>query len=188
MKKIIQIFVLGIFLAGCSSLPDINISQLIATPTSPPSAQTPTPFARETPIPTQNLFATSTATPITFTPTVTAIGAELFTPTNTATDFPTPGLPVCAVSGDYFTPKNTDFLAVLISSNTIYWNEGPCMPRNIKISAFVDDLSNTDQVVLFMRLREKKNTLNITEWGAGALMIKADNGSFNYDIRTFNIR
>jgi hypothetical protein len=42
--------------------------------------------------------------------------------------------------------------------------------------------------VLFMRLREKKNTLNITEWGAGALMVKADNGSFNYDIRTFNIR
>jgi hypothetical protein len=188
MKKIIQILVLGIFLAGCSSLPDINISQLIASPTSPPSAKTPTPFASETPIPTQNLFATSTATPITFTPTVTAIGAELFTPTNTPTDFPTPGLPVGAVSGDYFTPKNTGFLAVLISSNTIYWNEGPCMPRNIKISAFVEDLSNTDQVVLFMRLREKKNTLNITEWGAGALMVKADNGSFNYDIRTFNIR
>ena len=191
MKKIIQILMLAglaVFLAGCSGLPNINIPQLIATPTQPPPTDTPIPFATETPIPTQNLFATSTSTPLTFTPTVTSIGAELFTPTNTATDFPTPGLPPGASSSNYFTPTNTGFLAVLISNNTIYWNEGPCAPRNIKISAFVEDLINTHKVLLFMRLREKKNTLNVTEWGAGALMVKADNGSFNYDVRTFNIR
>jgi hypothetical protein len=61
------------------------------------------------------------------------------------------------------------------------------MPRNVKISAFVEDLINTDKVLLFMRLRDKKNTLDITDWGSGAVMLKADNGSFNYDIRTFNI-
>jgi hypothetical protein len=191
MKKLIYILVLAgvaVFLAGCSGLPNINLQQLIATPTSPPPVRTPTPFASETPIPTQNLFATSTSTPLTFTPTVTSIGAELFTPTNTATSFPTPGLPPAAVSGSYFTPQNTGFLTILISNNTIYWNAGPCTPRNIKVSAFVEDLINTDRVVLFMRLREKKNTLNVTEWGAGALMIKEDNGSFNYNVRTFNIR
>ena len=61
------------------------------------------------------------------------------------------------------------------------------MPRDIKISAFVADTVNTYRVILFMRLREKRNTLNITSWGSGAIMVKAENGSFNYDIHTFNI-
>jgi hypothetical protein len=173
-------------------LPNINLPQFNVSATPPPPAESSTPFVSATPLPTQNLFATSTATPLTFTPTVTALGAELFTPTSTETDVPldvpTPGLPADVGSSDYFTPKNTGFLSVLISNNTLYWNEGPCSPRDIKMSAFVEDVVNTDKVVLFMRLREKKNTLNVTEWGAGALMIKADNGSYNYDIRTFNLR
>ena len=186
MKKIVHLLLLSIFLSGCTALQ--NVGQLIASPTVPPPADTPTPFSSATPIPTQNLFATSTSTPLTFTPTVTAIGAELFTPTNTETPFPTAGLPPGALGGNYFTPKSVGFLAVLISNNLMYWNEGPCTPRNIKISAFVEDVVNTHRVVLFTRLREKKNTLNVTEWNAGAIMNKADNGSFNYDIRTFNLR
>ena len=193
MKKLISILLLGTFLSGCSGgLPNISLPPFNATATPPPPVETSTPFVSATPIPTQNLFATSTATPLTFTPTVTALGAELFTPTSTETDIPfnvpTPGLPADAGSSDYFTPKNTGFLSVLISNNVMYWNEGPCSPRDIKISAFVEDQVNTDKVVLFMRLREKKNTLNVTEWGAGALMIKADNGSFNYDVHTWNLR
>jgi hypothetical protein len=193
MKKLIYILLLGTFLAGCSGgLPNISLPPFNATATPPPPVETSTPFVSATPIPTQNLFATSTSTPLTFTPTVTALGAELFTPTSTETDVPfdvpTPGLPADAGSSDYFTPKNTGFLSVLISNNVMYWNEGPCSPRDIKISAFVEDQVNTDKVVLFMRLREKKNTLNVTEWGAGALMIKADNGSFNYDVHTWNLR
>ena len=186
MKKIIHILLLSIFLSGCTALQ--NVGQLITSPTAPPPANTATPFASATPIPTQNLFATSTSTPLTFTPTVTAIGAELFTPTNTETPFPTPGLPPGALSGNYFTPQSVGFLAVLISNNLMYWNEGPCTPRNIKVSAFVEDVINTHRVLLFTRLREKKNTLNVTEWNSGAIMNKADNGSFNYDIRTFNLR
>ncbi len=62
------------------------------------------------------------------------------------------------------------------------------MPRDIKVSAFVEDTINTDKVLLFTRLREKKNTLNITKWNSGAIMIKADNGSFNYKIHTWNLR
>ncbi|HZM22606.1 MAG TPA: hypothetical protein VFC02_12740 [Anaerolineales bacterium] len=186
MKKIVHLLLLSIFLSGCTALQ--NVGQLIASPTVPPPADTPTPFSSATPIPTQNLFATSTSTPLTFTPTVTALGAELFTPTNTETPFPTAGLPPSALGGNYFTPKSVGFLAVLISNNLMYWNEGPCTPRNIKISAFVEDVVNTHRVVLFTRLREKKNTLNVTEWNAGAIMNKADNGSFNYDIRTFNLR
>jgi len=181
-----------VFLAGCSALPTINIPQFIASPTLPQPTATPTPEPTGTPIPTQNLFATSTSTPLTFTPTVTSIGAELFTATATATNFPTAaptyGVPVGASSGSYFTPQSRGFLAILTSNSTIYWNEGPCMPRNIKMSAFVEDIINTDKVLLFMRLREKKNTLNVTDWGAGAIMLKGENGSFNYDIRTFNIR
>jgi hypothetical protein len=192
MKKIVHLLLLSIFLSGCTALQ--NVGQLITSPTAPPPADTSTPFSSATPIPTQNLFATSTSTPLTFTPTVTALGAELFTPTNTETPFPTSGVPLTAglppgaLSGNYFTPKSVGFLTVLISNNLMYWNEGPCTPRNIKVSAFVEDPINTHRVVLFTRLREKKNTLNVTEWNAGAIMNKADNGSFNYDIRTFNLR
>ena len=188
MKKSIYILVFTIFLSGCTALQ--SVAQLVASPTVPPPAHTQTPFVSVTPIPTQNLFATSTSTPVTFTPTVTQIGAELFTPTQTETPLPiaTVGLPASALGGNYFTPVNTGFLAVLISNNTMYWNEGPCTPRNIKFSAFVEDPVNTHRVLLFTRLREKKNTLNVTDWNAGAIMIKADNGSFNYDVGTDNIR
>ncbi|HET9907199.1 MAG TPA: hypothetical protein VFQ23_11175 [Anaerolineales bacterium] len=188
MKKTVHILLLSIFLSGCTALQNINLGQLIASPTAPPPADTETPFVSATPLPTQNLFATSTSTPLTFTPTVTAIGAELFTPTNTETPAPTAGLPLDAFSGNYFTPKNEGFLAVLISNNLMYWNEGPCSPRSVKVSAFVADAVNTDKVLLFTRLREKRNTLNVTEWNSGAIMIKADNGSFNYDVHTFNLR
>lgn len=188
MKKTIHILVLTIFLSGCTALQ--NVAQLITSPTAPPPIDTKTPFLSATPIPTQNLFATSTSTPLTFTPTVTQLGAELFTPTQTETPRPIPtvGIPVGALDGNYFTPVNTGFLTVLISNNIMYWNEGPCMPRNIKFSAFVEDQINTHRVLLFTRLREKKNTLNVTDWNAGAIMIKADNGSFNYDVGTDNIR
>jgi hypothetical protein len=62
------------------------------------------------------------------------------------------------------------------------------MPRNIKFSAFVEDQINTDHVLLFTRLREKSDTLLLTKWNSGALMVKEENGSFNYDIHTFNLR
>lgn len=193
MKKRISLLLFAaviVSLAGCSGgLPNINLPSFNPTRTPSPPVDTPSPFVSVTPIPTQNLFATSSPTPLTFTPTVTALGAELFTPTSTETEIPielpTLGLP--ADTTDYFTPKNTGFLSVLISNNTIYWNEGPCSPRDIKFSAFVEDQVNTDMVVLFMRLREKKNTLNVTKWGAGAIMVKADNGSFNYDVHTWNL-
>lgn len=189
MKKKSYLLVLVILLSGCSSLSDVT--RLIWTPTPAPLADTATPTASLTPAPTQNLFATSTPTPLTFTPTVTMIGAELFTPTGTVTDepapFPTPGLPPGALSGSYFTPVTTGFLTVLLSNNNMYWNEGPCMPREIKFSAFVEDTVNTDKVLLFTRLREKKNTLELTDWNAGAIMTKADNGSFNYTIHTWNL-
>ena len=190
MKKIVHIILFGIIMAGCASLP--NLPPLFASPTAPPPTETPTPFVSETPIPTQDLFATSTPTPLTFTPTPTALGAELFTPTSTETrlptDFPTPNIPLDPESSGYFTPQGTGFLAVLVSSNTMYWNSGPCSPRNIEFSAFVEDQINTDQVLLFTRLREKSDTLLVTKWNAGALMVREENGSFNYDIHTFNLR
>jgi len=190
MIKLIQVLVIAILLAGCSGLP--SLPGLLATQTSPPPTDTPTLFISETPIPTQNLFATATPTPMTFTPTPTALGAELFTPTSTPTsfptDFPTPDIPLDPQDSGYFTPKNTGFLGVLISNNTMYWNEGPCSPREVKVSAFIEDQINTHQVLLFTRLREKKNTLNVTKWNAGAVMVRADNGSYNYNVRTWNLR
>jgi len=188
MKKKTYFLLLSVFLSGCASLSDL--AQLIITPTPVPVQDTATPTPSITPAPTQNLFATSTSTPLTFTPTPTQLGAELFTPTGTATDDPvTPGIvPQSAISGSYFTPASIGFLAVLTSNSLMYWNEGPCTPRELKFSAFVEDVVNTDKVLLFTRLREKRNTLNVTDWNSGAIMIKADNGSFNYTVHTWNLR
>lgn len=190
MKRCIQIFWFALVLTGCSGIS--NLPSLLASPTPAIPTETPTPFISETPIPTQNLFATFTPTPLTFTPTVTALGAELFTPTATETsfptNFPTPDIPREPDSGGYFTPESTGFLTILVSSNTMYWNSGPCSPRNIKFSAFVEDQVNTDQVLLFTRLREKSDTLLVTKWNSGAIMTREENGSFNYNIRTFNLR
>jgi hypothetical protein len=197
MKRLIQLLVLGALLVACSSLPGIELPPFLASPTVPPTVIPPTPSPSRTSIPTQNLFATSTSTPLTYTPTVTSIGAELFTATHTATLFPTPqptqpfstpALPPVADPGTYFTPQSTGFLTILTSTNVMYWNAGPCSPRNIEVSAFVEDTVNTDKVYLFTRLREKKNTLNVTRWNAGALMVEEENGSYNYNIRTWNLR
>ena len=183
MKKIIPVLLLIIVLAGCSGLPDIT--QFITTPTSPP-VNTDTPLPTVTLIPTQDLFATATSTPVTFTPTNTPLVPDQAA-TSTPTRRPTFSAPLNDLNSNYYFTKNEGFIAVLISGNIIYWNEGPCMPRDVKISAFVEDPVSTDKVLLFMRLREKKNTLNVSDWGAGAEMILAENGSFTYDVRTFNI-
>lgn len=193
MKKKLHIVVLTIFLSSCASLADL--ANMIITPTAPPPPPITATFEpTKSPAPTQNLFATSTATPLTFTPTPTLLGAELFTPSATPTEFPTfpaeptYGLPPGVFSGTYFTPVSYGFLTILTSHNVLYWNEGPCTPRNVKFSVFVQDILATHRVLLFTRLREKKNTLNITDWNSGAIMTKADNGSFNYDLGTDNLR
>jgi len=184
MKKITPIILIIVFLTGCSGgLPDIT--QLLATPV-PVVVDTDTPVPTVTLIPTQDLFVIATGTPVTFTPTNTPLVPEQAA-TVTSLPRPTFSPPLNSVDNSYYFTKNEGFQAVLISGNILYWDEGPCMPRDVKISAFVQDLGSTDKVLLFMRLREKKNTLNVTKWGAGAEMVRSDNGAFNYDVRTFNL-
>ena len=184
MKKIIQLILLGLILSSCSGgLP--NLANLIASPTAPPPVDTPTPQPTVTLIPTQDLFATLTATPVTVTPTGTSLIPDL--PTDTPVPLPTFSPQIVYDSSTYFN-KGKGFLGILYSGPTIYWNSGPCSPRNIKMSVFVEDIIRTDKVFLFMRLRDKRNTLLVEEWSAGAEMIKAENGSYNYNIRTFNLR
>ena len=186
MKKLIPVLLITALLSGCSSL--APLLQIAFTPTPLPPQDTLTPAPTVTPLPTQDLFATSTFTPTSLLPTFDGIPEtteDPSLPTETPEPLPTFGPPPNV--GTYFTPKNEGFLAVLISNNILYWNEGPCMPRSVKISAFVTDLEATKSVVMFMRLREKKNTLNFTDWGGGAILLKADNGSFNYTVTPKNI-
>ena len=139
-------------------------------------------------IPTQDLFVVPTATPVTFTPTATSLIPEL-PPTLTPIPLPTFSQEfINDLSSTTFFVQTVGFRGVLYSDPTLYWNEGPCLTRRIKITAFVDDPARTDRVFLFMRLRDKRNTLNVSEWSAGAEMIKVENGSFNYNIETHNLR
>jgi len=87
MKKIIQFILLGLILSSCSGgLP--NLANFLATPTPTVPADTPTPQPTVTLIPTQDLFATLTATPVTVTPTETSLIPDL-PPTLTPIPLPT---------------------------------------------------------------------------------------------------
>lgn len=188
MKKIIQFILMGLILASCSGgFP--SLTSLLASPTAPVPVDSPTVPPTVTLIPTQDLFAPLTATPITFTPTETPLIPDL--PTQTPEPLPTfsPLIlnELTADDNNYFN-KSKGFQGVLTSSSVMYWNEGPCTPRFIRVSAFVEDVIRTDRVFLFLRLREKSNTLNVGEWSAGAEMLKAENGSYNYKVETWNLR
>jgi hypothetical protein len=191
MKKIIPVFLLVVLLAGCGSfqMPDINA--LLTTPTPIP-VDTNTPQPTVTLIPTRDLFAISSATPVTFTPTLTPLVADV-PPTAFPTETPIP-LPTYSEefindqSSTTFFAENVGFQGILYSAATLYWGEGACVTRSIKFTVFVDDPERTDRVFLFMRLRDKQNTLNVGEWNAGSEMIKVEDGSFNYNIETFHLR
>jgi len=189
MKKIPPIFLLLIVLAGCASLPDI--SALLTTPTPVP-LDTDTPRPTVTLFPTKDLFVVSTATPVTFTPTDAPPGSDATpTPIPTQTLVPLPTFSeefILDMSKITFFNQVVGFEGILYSAPILYWGEGACVTRSIKITAFVTDPQRTDRVFLFMRLRDKLNTLNISEWSAGAEMIKLENGSFNYNIEPHNLR
>jgi hypothetical protein len=96
--------------------------------------------------------------------------------------------PPSTVQGEsFFTPVNRGFLTVLISSGVVYWNTGPCSPRSSTVTAFVNDLVHTDTVYLFMRAREKSDTMLLGDWSSGE-MLKGENGSFNYTVTAQSIR
>lgn len=184
MKRLFPIFLAVTFLLnGCAGL--APILEMIATPTSIPR-DTPTPQPTVTLFPTPDLFATLTPTPVTFTPTPTPLVRN---PTETPTPFPTATFkPPPTVAGDsFFTPVDKGFLTILLSGGAIYWNSGPCSPRSIKVTAFVSDIIHTDYVLLFMRPREKSDTMLLGDWSS-VEMIPGTNGNFIYEVGARNIR
>lgn len=188
MKKIIPFILIGLILSSCAGgFPDLT--GLIATATPPLPADTPTPQPTVTLIPTIDLFLVPTSTPVTFTPTSTSLIPGDFLATITPIPLPTFSEQfINDISSTTFFGQNVGFKGVLYSDAILYWNEGSCKTRSIKITAFVDDPARTDRVFLFLRLRDKSNTLNVGEWSAGAQMIKVADGSFNYNIETRNLR
>ena len=189
MKKIPPFILLVILLAGCASLPDIN--QLIMSPT-PVLVNTATPQPTVTLIPTKDLFAISTNTPVTFTPTDTPLVPDAtFTPIPSQTPIPLPTFSeefINDMSKITFFQANVGFKGIMYSAATLYWGEGACITRSIKMTVIVEDPARTDRVFLFMRLRDKQNTLKVGEWSAGAEMVKLEDGTFNYNIETHNLR
>jgi len=195
MKKIFPFILLIALLTGCAGFELPDITQLLATPQPVTPADTPTIQPTVTLIPTRDLFAVSTNTPVTFTPTEATPGENVplptFTPLPTQTHVPLPTFSeqfINDLSRTTFLVQNEGFRGILFSAATMYWGEGACTTRSIKMTVFVDDPERTDRVYMFLRLREKQNTLNVGEWSAGAEMIKLDDGTFNYNIETYNLR
>ena len=191
MKKTIPFFLLIVLLAGCSGFELPDITQLLATaPVVPVSTATLQPTV--TRIPTRDLFAISTNTPVTFTPTEKPLvpnALPTLPPTQTLIPLPTFSEEfINDMSKITFFVQTVGFRGILFSGATLYWGEGACITRSIKITAFVEDPDRTDRVFLFLRLRDKQDTLTVGEWSAGAEMIKIEDGSFNYNIETHNLR
>ncbi len=183
MKKFIFVGLVAILLSGCSGLSPLL--ELIATPTVPPPTDTPTPQPTVTLIPTRDLFATLTPTPVTFTPTGTPFLPDQ--PTETPTIPPTLRPPSTSQGSFILTPSNNGFITILLSHYVIYYNTGPCSPRTLRVTAFVQDIIHTDSVLVFMRPREKSDTMLLGDWSSGE-MLENDNGSYYYDISAVNIR
>jgi hypothetical protein len=192
MKKIFLLMLIGIILSGCSGLPDL--AGLLTTPTLPPPPDTPTPKPTVTAVPTYDYFAVQTPTPVTFTPTGDTSSSglpEVLLPPPTLTLIPLPTFSeqfINDMSSTTFFNQTVGFTGVLYSAATLYWGSGACTTRSIKFTAFVDDPARTDRVFLFLRLHDKTDTLKVGEWSAGAEMIKIENGSFNYNVDTDNLR
>ncbi len=190
MKKTLTLLLLTTLLAGCAGFELPDFTQILATPTIPAPVDTATPQPTVTRIPTRDLFAVSTNTPITFTPTGTPLVPDV-PAFSTPTLIPLPTFSeqfINDMSSVTFFSQNVGFKGILYSAATLYWGEGACTTRSIKMTVFVDDPERTDRVYMFLRLRDKQNTLNVGEWSAGAEMIKVADGSFNYNIETYNLR
>lgn len=190
MKKTLPFLLLLSLLAGCSGfqLPDFTT---LLTPQVETPADTATPQPTVTLIPTRDLFAISTSTPVTFTPTPSPIFSDTAPTFTTPTPVPLPTFSeqfINDMSRVTFFAENVGFRGILFSAATMYWGEGACPTRSIKMTVFVEDPERTDRVYMFLRLRDKANTLNVGEWSAGAEMIKVENGSFNYNIEPWNLR
>jgi hypothetical protein len=183
MKKIIPLLLIPVILNGCAGL--APVLELIVSPTPTPQ-DTATPQPTVTRFPTQDLFSSLTPTPVTFTPTNTPLVPDQ---TETSTPFPTGTFrPPSTVAGNtFFTPQNKGFLTILVSSGVLYWNSGPCLPRSLKVTAFVEDIIHTDRVVLAMRPREKSDTMLLGDWSY-VEMLPGDNGSYSYEVGAVNIR
>lgn len=191
MKKTLPLFLLLVLLTGCSGFELPDITQLLATSTATVPPDTATPQPTVTLIPTRDLFAVLTSTPVTYTPTETPIGGNVLPEFSTATPVPLPTFSeefINDLSRTTFFVKNEGFTGIVFSAATMYWGEGACTTRNIKMTVYVDDPDRTDRVYMFLRLRDKSNTLNVGEWSAGAEMIKVNDDSFNYNIETYNLR
>lgn len=183
MKKFAPLLIIALVLSGCSGLAPILDLLVSPTPEVPTETQTPQPTV--TLIPTRDLFATLTPTPITFTPTQTPLVPDQL-PTQTFVP-PLSATPPSTSSISFYTPQSKGFVAVLISNYVLYYNSGACSPRSVVISAFVEDLVRTDMVLVFMRLREKSDTMLLGEWSSGE-MLKNDNGSYRYEVSAVNLR
>jgi hypothetical protein len=188
MKKLIPFILLGLILSSCAG-GFSNLTSLITSPTPPLPTDTATPQPTVTMVPTQDFFVVPTSTPVTLTPTSTSLIPTELLPTITPIPLPTFSQEfINDLSGTTFFAQTVGFKRILLSDTILYWDQGPCTTRRIKVTVLVDDPALTDRVFMFTRLRDKKNSLNTGGWSAGAEMIKVQDGSFNYNLEPKNIR
>ena len=177
-----RILILSVLLLSSCTLPDM--ASLLPQPSPLP----PTETATQTAIPSETPTITPTQPTPTFTTTPTLLGWEP-SPTNAPTETPDPRLPSETPTAEPLanwgtsTPKYSGFLTVFLQYGVIYW--GSCAPNATLITATVENPRLVDDVILFVRLKDKKFE-DETEW-RGVTMDKKDNGLYTYTLHYKNL-
>lgn len=181
MKRYALVMLLTVFILACSLS---DVPGLLPQPTPLP----PTATAIPTNPPTETPTITPTQPTPTFTTTPTLLGWEP-SPTEAPAETPDPRLPSKTPTREppadwgTSTPRYSGFLTVFLQYGVIYW--GACSPNSTLITATVENPRLVDDVILFVRLKDKKFEEE-TKW-RGVTMDKKDNGLYTYNLHYANL-
>jgi hypothetical protein len=133
---------------------------------------------------------TPSITPTQPTPTFTGTPTLIYSgPTATASNTPEPTITfrVQPTSDNSFqlTPQSSVFSSIQVSGGQIFW--GICKPNSVTFKAKVVDATKSQLVTLWLRLQDKKDSSNSTDWGGGAIMDTDGKGTFIYNLSYKNI-
>ena len=173
MKRTILLSVIAIFLLACSL---VDLTQLVPPPPVLPDTAIPSPTLTFPAPPTYTFTPTLIGLRPSATPSQTPLPTASFvarTPTLAST------LIGPAISPTVM-PGNTGFDSILLSTNRIYI--GDCGKKEVVFTVQVTKPSKTDNVFLFLRLRNKL-TGEDTGWNRGTALDAEGEGKFTYTLK-----
>jgi len=177
MKSVSLIVLVSLILSGCS-----YTQFLPPTATIPPPAATETATVYSTPTETPSITPTQPTPTFTLTPTLVYLNGTPTpseTPAGTSTLYVVPSVTLTATIAPLLVPDGP-FGRILLSGTQLLW--GTCEPSSITVTVHVLDTVPATEVLMFLRLEDKGDANNFTQWGGGADMASQGGGTFTYTL------